>query len=149
MVLLAKIALGLGGTIAVAGAYTFREGVIRVDADESRAGGSHTHFWVPAAVIPLTLHLIPDRQLDKVTCRARPWLPTFRAMTKELKKYHAPELIDARGADKNVHVRTHNGKLLIDVDESGQRVHVICPIAHWKTSPSNSTEPRRQSERAR
>src|SRR2546430_8408574 len=34
---LAKAALGLGGTIVLAGAYTMREGVIRVDVDEYRS----------------------------------------------------------------------------------------------------------------
>jgi len=33
MVLLAKIALGFGATVVLAGAYTFREGVLRVDVD--------------------------------------------------------------------------------------------------------------------
>ena len=53
MLFLAKAALGLGGTIVLAGAYTFHEGVIRVDVDESREGGSHVHMWVPAAAVPM------------------------------------------------------------------------------------------------
>ena len=39
MIFLAKAALGLGATMAVAGAYVFREGVIRVDFDENRRLG--------------------------------------------------------------------------------------------------------------
>ncbi len=38
MILLAKAALGIGGTLFLAGAYTFREGVIRVEVDEYCAG---------------------------------------------------------------------------------------------------------------
>jgi len=52
MVLLAKAALGLGGTLVLAGAYTMREGLIRIDVDEFRSGGSHVHLWVPAAAVP-------------------------------------------------------------------------------------------------
>ena len=48
--LLAKLALGFCGTIFVAGAYTFHEGVMRVDADNP--GGPHIHVWVPAAIVP-------------------------------------------------------------------------------------------------
>jgi hypothetical protein len=40
MMLLAKAALGIGGTLAAAGAYTFHQGVLRIDVDEYRAGGS-------------------------------------------------------------------------------------------------------------
>src|SRR4029077_14767188 len=63
MILLAKVALGFGTTLAVAGAYTFREGVLRVDVDEFREGGSHVHMWVPAAVVPMALHVVPKHHL--------------------------------------------------------------------------------------
>jgi hypothetical protein len=36
MMLLAKAALGMGSALVLAGAYTFHEGVIRVDVDEFR-----------------------------------------------------------------------------------------------------------------
>ena len=52
MMLLAKAALGVSGALVLAGAYTFREGVIRVDVDEYRDGGSHVHMWLPAAATP-------------------------------------------------------------------------------------------------
>jgi len=54
MVIIAKIALGMASTVALATVYTFREGIIRVDVDEFRDGGSHVHFWVPAAAVPGT-----------------------------------------------------------------------------------------------
>jgi hypothetical protein len=61
--ILAKFALGIGGTLVLAGAYTFREGVIRVNVDEHTAKGSHVHFWVPAAAVPLALHFAPKKHL--------------------------------------------------------------------------------------
>lgn len=39
MLVLAKVALGLGATLAMTTAYIFHEGVIRVDVDEHRPGG--------------------------------------------------------------------------------------------------------------
>lgn len=39
MLVLAKVALGLGATLAMTTAYVFHEGVIRVDVDEHRPGG--------------------------------------------------------------------------------------------------------------
>jgi hypothetical protein len=73
MMLLAKAALGLGGALVLAGAYTFREGVIRIDVDESRGGGSHVHMWVPATAAPSHLaacqHPRGTRILSKVLTR--------------------------------------------------------------------------------
>ena len=75
MMLLAKAALGVGGTLALAGAYTFHEGVIRIDVDEHRAGGSHVHMWVPAAAVPMAMHLVPQKHLREVAEHSREALP--------------------------------------------------------------------------
>jgi hypothetical protein len=125
--ILAKLALGFGGTLVLAGAYTFHEGVVRIDQEQ--ADGQHFHFWVPAAAVPMAMHLVPKRELERVTAEAGPWFPAFRALTKELKRYPEAELLDVRGSD-HVRIRTHLGKLLIDVDEElGDQVHVVCPLA--------------------
>ena len=68
--LLAKLALGLCGTVFVAGAYTFHEGVMRVDEDNS--DGRHVHVWVPAAIVPMAMHVIPNRHFEHAAaCRSR------------------------------------------------------------------------------
>jgi hypothetical protein len=125
--ILAKLALGFGGTLVLAGAYTFHEGVVRIDQEQ--ADGQHFHYWVPAAALPMAMHLVPKRELERVTAEGGPWIPVFRALAKELKKYPEAELLDVSGAD-HVRIRTHRGKLLIDVDEEpGDHVHVVCPLA--------------------
>jgi hypothetical protein len=125
--LLAKLALGCGGTLVLAGAYTFHEGVMRVDEDQ--ADGRHVHVWVPAAMVPLVMHAVPKHYLEPASRQAAPWLPTFRAVTRELKKYPGAELLEVDDATGHVRVRTRGGKLLIDVDEPGNQVHVACPLA--------------------
>ena len=125
--LLAKLALGFGGTLVLAGAYTFHDGVMRVDEDH--VNGKHVHVWIPAAVVPLALHVVPKANMQHAAEQAAPWLPTLRALTKELKKYPEAEFVDVRGSEEHVRVRTHNGKLTIDVDEPGDKVHVACPLA--------------------
>src|SRR5438874_6181040 len=94
MMLLAKAALGIGGTLVLAGAYTFREGVIRVDVDESRAGGSHIHMWVPAAVVPMTMHFVPKHHLKDAAEQAREFLPVVHALFKELKKFPETDFVE-------------------------------------------------------
>jgi hypothetical protein len=74
MILLAKAALGLTGTLFVAGAYTFHEGVIRIDVDEHREGGSHVHMWVPAAAVPMAMHLVPREHLRNAVEHSREFL---------------------------------------------------------------------------
>ena len=125
--LLAKVALGLCGTVAVAGVYTFREGVMRVDED--RNDGRHVHVWVPAAIVPMAMHVIPSRHFDHAIAQAGPWLPTLRALTKELKRYPEADLVEVEDGRQHVRIRTHQGKLLIDVAEPGEDVHVACPLA--------------------
>jgi hypothetical protein len=125
--LLAKIALGLCGTVAAAGAYTFHEGVMRVD--EENFDGRHVHVWVPAAIVPMAMHVVPSRHLSHAAAQAGPWLPTLRALAKELRKYPDAELVEVGDGNDYVRVRTRNGKLLIDVNEPGETVHVACPMA--------------------
>jgi len=129
MVLLAKIALGFGATVVMAGAYTFREGLLRVDVDESRVNGSHVHVWLPAAVVPMAIHFVPSRKLGEAGERAGKFMPLVHALAKELQKYPEAELVEVQDGEQHVHIRTHNGTLLIDAEEPGQTVHVACPLA--------------------
>ena len=128
MLILAKVALGLGATMGMAGAYVFHEGVIRVDVDEHRAGGSHVHFWVPATVVSVGMHLAPKDEVNRVTEEARPLLPVLREVAKELEKYPNVELVDVTDARDHVRVAMVDGKLQIDaVSTAGDVVHVSLP----------------------
>ena len=129
MMLLAKAALGLGGTIVLAGAYTMREGVIRVDVDEYRAGGSHVHLWVPAAAVPMAMHLVPSKHMRHASEQAREALPVLHAFVKELKKYPDAEFLEVVDRDQHVRMRTHGGRLQVDVEAPDQKVHVLCPLS--------------------
>lgn len=124
----AKVALGCAGTLLLAGAYTFREGIMSVQEDCAQEH-RHVHVWVPAAVVPMALHVVPAHYTEHAASQAAPFLPTIRALAKELKKYPNVELVDVRDSEQHVHVRTQNGKLLIDVDSPEENVHVACPLA--------------------
>jgi len=126
MMILAKLALGFCGTVAVTGAYAFHEGVMRVDEDHYN--GRHVHVWVPAAIVPMALHFVPSRHFERPLEQAGPWLPTLRELTKELKKYPEADFVEVQDGRQHVHIRTHQGKLLIDVTEPDETVHVVCPL---------------------
>lgn len=128
MLILAKVALGLGATVAMAGVYALHEGVIRVDVDERRAGGSHVHLWVPATVVSVGMYLAPKEQVNRVTEEARQYLPVLREVAKELEKYPNVELVDVTDARDHVRVGMVDGKLQIDaVSADGDVVHVSVP----------------------
>lgn len=128
MLMLAKVALGLGAAAAVAGVYVFREGVIRVDVDEHRAGGTHLHLLVPAALVGTGLHFVPQEQLQCTSKDIQPYLPVLREVSKELEKYPDVELVDVSSERDHVRVAMVAGKLHIDaVSEDGDVVHVSVP----------------------
>jgi hypothetical protein len=129
MILLAKAALGVGGALVMAGAYTFHEGLIRVDVDEYGAGGSHVHMWVPAAVVPMTMHFVPRHHLRDAAEHAREFLPVAHALFKELKEFPNAEFVEVKDDDQHVRIRTHDGKLQIDVEVPDQHVHVLVPLS--------------------
>jgi len=129
MLFLAKAALGVSATLAVAGAYVFHEGVIRVDVDESRgAGGSHVHFWVPATTVSVGLRVVPRHHIEQAAAQARPYLPLLREIAKELKKYPNAELVDVRETNEHVRVAVHDGKLYIDAVSDTEDIHVNFPV---------------------
>jgi hypothetical protein len=129
VIFLAKAALGFGATMAVAGAYVFHEGVIRVDVDESRAGGNHVHVWVPATMVSLGLRCVPRDRLEDVASKTQPFLPLLREISKELEKYPNVELVDVKDASDHVRVAMVNGRLQIDAVNDDQVVHVRVPAA--------------------
>ena len=128
MLMLAKVALSLGVTAAAAGAYIFHEGVIRVDVDEHRDGGTHVHFWVPATVVSTGIHFVPQEKLQCVAQNVRPYLPVLREVSKELERYPNAELIDLRDGHDHVRISMAGGRLHIHaVSQDGDVVHVTVP----------------------
>jgi hypothetical protein len=129
MMLLAKAALGLGGTLVLAGAYTFHEGVIRVDVDEYRGGGSHVHLWVPAAAVPMAMHFVPREHLREAAEHAREFMPLTHALIKELKKFPDADFVEVTNSEEHVQIRTRQGKLQIDVVGPDENVHLLVPLS--------------------
>jgi len=129
MLIVAKVALGLGVTAAAAGAYVLHEGVIRVDVDEHRDGGTHMHFWVPATVVSTGLHFVPQEKLPCSAKEMRPYLPMLREISKELEKYPNAELVDVADGEDRVRIAIVGGKIQIDaVSHEGDVVHVTVPV---------------------
>ena len=129
MIILAKCAFALTSTLVVAGVYTFHEGVIKVDVDEHREGGSHVHFWVPAAAVPMAMHFVPKRHFREMPAEASECLPLLRIVTSELRRYPDTTFVDVQDGRDHVRVATVGSKILIDVVNDEENVHVAVPLS--------------------
>jgi hypothetical protein len=126
--ILAKLALGFASTMVFATVYTFREGVIRVDVDEHRGGGSHVHFWAPAAVVPMAMHFVPKHHFREAARHASEFLPVVQALTTELRKYPDTTFVEVEDGRDHVRVSTVGNKIQIDVVNPEENVHVTVPL---------------------
>jgi hypothetical protein len=128
MLLIAKAAIGLGATLALSTAYVFHEGVIRVDVDENRDGGSHVHLWVPATAVSGGLRVVPRHYIQRAAERSRAYLPVIREVSKELQRYPSAELVDVRGADhEHIRIAVHNGRIYVDAVDKENDIHIAVP----------------------
>src|SRR5258708_33080387 len=127
--IVAKVALGFASTIVFASVYTFREGVIRVDVDEHRDGGSHVHFWVPAAAVPMAMHFVPKQHLREASKHASEYMALVEVVTSELRKYPDTIFVDVENGKDHVRVSTVGTKLRIDVVNDEENVHVAVPLS--------------------
>jgi hypothetical protein len=129
MILLAKVGIGLGATLALTASWVLHEGVIRIDVDEAKPDGAHVHFWVPATTVSAGMHLAPRHSLQQAAAQARPFLPVLREVAKELKKYPNAELLDVRDKSSHVNMIIRDGHLYLDaVTEDGENVHISFPV---------------------
>jgi hypothetical protein len=127
--IIAKLALGLASTMVFATVYTFREGVIRVDVDEHRDGGSHVHFWVPAAAVSMAMHFVPKEHLREASRHTAEFVPLVRIVTSELRRYPDTTFVDVESGEDHVRVATVGAKLQIDVLNPEENVHVAVPLS--------------------
>lgn len=127
--IIAKLALGLASTMVFATVYTFREGVIRVQVDEHREGGSHVHLWVPAAAVPMAMHFVPKEHLREASAKASQFMPLVHVVTTELRRYPDTTFVEVQDGTDHVRVATAGRKLQIDVVGDDENVHVAVPLS--------------------
>ena len=134
MILVAKVALAFAGTVAAAGAYTLHDGIAQVQVDDNQ--GTHIHIWAPAAIVPMAMHvaplamrLAPRHEIHKFPHEAQQAIPILRVLAKELENYPNTEFVEVRDSDTHVVVRTVGKKVVVDVVDPENKVHVVCPLA--------------------
>ena len=128
MIFLAKLGLGVLGTALVGGAALSSEGFIYVNVQEKHPGGTHVHVFVPAALVPATLHFVPRRHFADSSHDMRDALPIIDAAIPALNDCPDGVLVEVKEPDEHVRVTKHGRSIVVDVNDPDETVHVSVPL---------------------
>jgi len=128
MILLAKLGIGLAGTVLVGGAALCSEGFIDVKVHEKHAGGTNVSLVVPAALAPLTLRFVPAEQLGTAAADLKPYLPILDAAIPALEDSPDGLLVEVVDPGEHVKIAKLGGSIVIDVHDQEDDVHVAVPL---------------------
>ena len=134
MVSLAKIGVGFLGTVLVGGAALSSEGFLRVKVDEKQPDGTHVSLIVPAALVPATLYFVPREHLAEASENVRPYLPIIDAAIPALEKCPDGVFVEVIDPEEHVIISKSGGSLVIDVNDSGEVVHLQVPLRAAQSS---------------
>lgn len=118
----------LVGSTLVAGAVAFSAGSVHVYVLEKQPGGDHVNLLIPAALVPLGMKFIPDRERERAVARLGPWLPAIEAASRELARVADGPLVEVESPRERVRVAKLGGSLVIDVESEQETVHVSFPL---------------------
>ena len=114
----------------LAGSFVVSQGMIRVSVDEKRPGGEHIHLMVPGAIVPAALAFVPAREIGRhMPLEAKRHLPVAEAALQELSSLPDCTLVEVDSRDEHVKIRIRDGKVVIDVNDGEDEVHVTLPLS--------------------
>ena len=128
MILLAKLGVGLLGTVVVTGAALSSEGFINVRVDEKEADGHHIHMIVPAALVPVGLRFVPRQSLAEAARNLRDNMAIIDAALPALEQCPDGVLVEVTDPSEHVLVAKVGGSIVIDVNDADDVVHVSVPL---------------------
>jgi hypothetical protein len=130
MILLAKLGLGVVGTVLVAGAAVSSEGFIYVKVHEKQPNGTNVNVLVPAALATTALHFVPDRDIKaRDSEQLRECLPIIDAAIPALRDAPDGVLVEVVDAQDHVLVQKIGGSVVVDVNDEEDVVHVSVPLS--------------------
>jgi hypothetical protein len=130
MILLAKLGLGVVGTVLVAGAAVSSEGFIYVKVHEKQPNGTSVNVLVPAALATTALHFVPDRDIKaRDSEQLRECLPIIDAAIPALRDAPDGVLVEVVDAQDHVLVQKIGESVVVDVNDEQDVVHVSVPLS--------------------
>lgn len=128
MMLLGKIALGTAGVALVAGTLAFRQGVVTIRVNESGADGRQVNLFLPAAVVPLALRMVPAHHFGQIPPEARRLLPAVREAARRAADLPDFVLAEVDSPRERVRIEKKGNRLLVRVEERDEEVFVAVPL---------------------
>jgi hypothetical protein len=128
MILLAKIALGLGGLGLASAGVLCSEGMVNVKVVEKQPQGVHIDLIAPAMLAPIAVHLAPQRALTNAARQIQPNMGVIRAALDGLRDSEDVVLVEVKEPGEHVQVTKSGGSIVVDVDDADETVHVSAPI---------------------
>jgi hypothetical protein len=128
MIFLAKLGVGILGTVFVAGAALSSEGFIAVRVHEKSPDGKNINLFVPAAAVPVALRFVPREHLAEASENVRPYLPIIDAAIPALEQSPDGVFVEVIDNDEHVLISKRGGSLVIDVNDREDVVHVSVPL---------------------
>lgn len=128
MIFIAKLGIGVLGTALVGGAALSSEGFIYVNVQEKHPGGTHVNVFVPAALVPATLHFVPRHHFADSSHDMREALPIIDAAIPALNDCPDGVLVEVEEPGEHVLVAKHGGSIVVDVNDPDETVHVSVPL---------------------
>jgi hypothetical protein len=128
MMLLGKIALGTVGVALVAGMMAFSEGAITVQVNDHRREGRNVNLFLPAAVVPVALRMVPAHHFGEIPPQARRLLPAVREAMRRAADLPDFVLVEVDSPRERVRIEKKGSRLLIHVEERNEEVFVAVPL---------------------
>jgi hypothetical protein len=127
LAIVAGIIVLVVATVGVAVAAVYHAGTVAVDV--TPADDSSISVALPAGLLNLAIALVPDDVVRDVTDELEPVWPTVQAAAREL--HRAPDfvLLEVEGPDEHVLIEKRDGRMLIVVEERGERISVALPLS--------------------
>ena len=128
MIFLAKIGVGVLGTVVIAGAALSSEGFIHVKVHEKQPNGTNVNVFVPAVLATTALHFVPNRDFARDSSELRECLPMIDAAIPALQNAPDGVLVEVEDAKDHVLVQKIGDSIVVDVIDPENVVHVSVPL---------------------
>jgi hypothetical protein len=128
MFLLAKVGIGIMGTVVAGGAMLCSEGFMHVKVHEKQADGTNFSIVLPAALVPMTLKFVPNRKLADASAKLRPYMPVVDAAIPALEDCPDGVLVEVTDPGEHVLIAKRGGSIVVDVNDGNDVVHVAVPL---------------------
>ena len=123
------VSLVVGGisTFAFVSAAIYHTGTVEVEVWEEH--GEHISVAVPTSLVTAVVKFLPERVYIEAASEVGPYWDAAQAATRELVRAQDGVLVEVTGPDLDVRVAKEDGRLEVDVDEGGTRIHVSVPVS--------------------